>query len=42
MTIHNYISAVDAIYDAGTIKPNNHIANEVVEATVANQETKYS
>ena len=42
MTIHNYISAADAIYDAGTQKLNNHIANEVVEATVANQETKYS
>ncbi len=42
ITVHNYISAADAIYDAGTIKVYNHIANEVVEATVANQETKYS
>ena len=27
MTIHNYISAVVAIEDEGTIKPNNHIGN---------------
>ena len=42
MTIHNYISAAIAISDAGTKRVQNHIANEVVEATVANQETKYT
>ena len=42
MTIRNYIAAATAIHDAGTKNVNNHIANEVVEATVANKETKYS
>lgn len=32
MTINNFISAGDCIYDAGTIKPNNHIFNHVVQA----------
>jgi len=31
MSIHNYISAADAIYDAGTIKANNHIGNYTVQ-----------